>query len=212
MKRLITFIGFFIVLTMFNTYSWANEKACSVQHLPSEVKADIDNFVALGNSLTGQELAEKLWSLGVKSPYYGSYMQGQMSPEQIKQVYLYRIEQRLLTDTSLTQEQITFLTHAKTVTNQAFNEGWDDSTPEFKKFVIDGQIALGVVTFSDVFGDLWPRVSSERSKPECNCATNHYSECNYSPNMCRMGGCEVADRRCGNFGMTLCNGVCMNIQ
>lgn len=163
MKRLITFIGFFIILTMFNTYSWANEKACSVQHLPSEVKADIDNFVALGNSLTGQELAEKLWSMGVKSPNYGSYMQGQMSPEQIKQVYLYRIEQRLLTDTSLTQEQRTFLTHAKTVTNQAFNEGWDDSTPEFKKFVIDGQIALGVVTFGDVFGDLWPRVAGQKA-------------------------------------------------
>lgn len=158
MKRLTTFIGLFIILTMFNTYSWANENTDRNQYLPSEVKSDIDNFVALGNSLTGQELAEKLWSMGVKSPNYGSYMQGQMSPEQIKQVYLYRIEQRLWADSSLTQEQRVFLADAKTVTNQAFNEGWDDSTPEFKKFVIDGQIALGVVTFSDVFGDIWPRV------------------------------------------------------
>ncbi|MCO4320469.1 hypothetical protein [Aliidiomarina quisquiliarum] len=153
----------FLLAGMFTCSTWANQDTEQNPYLPSEIKADIDNFVALGNSLTGQELAEKLWSMGVKSPNYGSYMQGQMSPEQIKQVYLYRIEQRLLTDTSLTQEQRAFLTHAKTVTNQAFSEGWDDSTPEFKKFVIDGQIALGVVTFGDVFGDLWPRVAAQKA-------------------------------------------------
>ncbi|MCO4319924.1 hypothetical protein [Aliidiomarina quisquiliarum] len=146
----------FLIFILFAFVPLSYGESCE-PNLSNDVKSEIDNFVHLGESLTGAELANKLWQIGELSNEYAAYMQGQLSPEQMKRIYLYNIDRELSQNLELNDIQQEFLQQAKLTTARVFDETWHYQHPELLKFVADGEILLGVVTFSRVFGDVYPR-------------------------------------------------------
>jgi len=184
--------------------------------------------VSLGDSASGEELGDALRRLGGQRHEFASQLWGELSNQQKISVYLNKIDSflRSAESANLSVSQIDFIENSKNIMRRAFEENWHGNEDEYLYFSMQTVEVLGLKIAGDIYGAraLWPRTpttiditqenTSSAELPQCDCSRSHQTACNYSPNMCASsaGRCEAGNRDCGVFGVTLCDGKCLNIQ